>query len=87
MAYRVLLINEAKLTINRRTLRSLHTKVAGLGLASPPRILKLFEHYNNEALRLYPPTKRIYRNLHLTGKRDPEILAANIKACHRTPVI
>ena len=41
----------------------------------------------NEALRLYPPTKRVYRKLHLAGKRGPEIVAANIEACHRIPAI
>ena len=41
----------------------------------------------NEALRLYPPTKRVYRKFHLAGKRDPEIVAANIEACHRIPAI
>ena len=46
MAYRVLLINGAKLIIDRRTLRSLHAKVAGLGLASPSIFLNLYAHSN-----------------------------------------
>ena len=37
----------------------------------------------NEALRLYPPTKRVYRKFHMAGKTDPEIVAADIEACHR----
>ncbi|KAI4164310.1 MAG: hypothetical protein LQ342_001956 [Letrouitia transgressa] len=37
----------------------------------------------NEALRLYPPTRRIYRQLHLAGKPKPEIFAADIEACQR----
>ena len=41
----------------------------------------------NEALRLYPPTKRVYRKFHMAGKTDPEIVAANIEACHRIPAI
>lgn len=41
----------------------------------------------NEALRLYPPTRRIYRQLHLAGKPKPEIFAANIEACQRDPRI
>lgn len=36
----------------------------------------------NEALRLYPPAKRVYRKLHLAGERDPKIVAANVEACH-----
>lgn len=41
----------------------------------------------NEALRLYPPTKRVYRKFHMAGKTDPEIVAANIEACHRISAI
>ena len=41
----------------------------------------------NEALRLYPPTKRVYRKFYLAGKKGPEIVAANIEACHRIPAI
>ena len=41
----------------------------------------------NEALRLYPPTKRVYRKFHMAGKTDPEIVAADIEACHRIPAI
>ena len=41
----------------------------------------------NEALRLYPPTKRVYRRFHMAGKADPEIVAADIEACHRIPGI
>lgn len=37
----------------------------------------------NEALRLYPPTNRVYRKFHLAGKMGPEIVAAKIEACHR----
>ncbi|KAL8988293.1 MAG: hypothetical protein Q9177_002609 [Variospora cf. flavescens] len=38
-----------------------------------------------EALRLYPPTRRIYRQVHLTSKKDPEVVAVDIEACHRLP--
>ena len=41
----------------------------------------------NETLRLYPPTKRVYRKFHIAGKTDPEMVAANIEACHRNPAI
>ncbi|MCJ1458325.1 hypothetical protein MMC28_008696 [Mycoblastus sanguinarius] len=41
----------------------------------------------NEALRLYPPTKRVYRQLHMSGKSEPELVAADIEACHRIPAI
>ena len=37
----------------------------------------------NEALRLYPPTRRIYRELHLPSEAKPRVVAANIEACHR----
>ena len=41
----------------------------------------------NEALRLFPPTICVYRKVHLAGKRNQEIVAANIEACHRIPAI
>ena len=41
----------------------------------------------NEALRLYPPTKRVYRKFHMAGKTEPEIVAADIEACHRISAI
>ena len=41
----------------------------------------------NEALRLYPPTKRVYRKFHMAGKTDPEIVAADIEVCHRISAI
>ncbi|KAI4243480.1 MAG: hypothetical protein L6R40_003482 [Gallowayella cf. fulva] len=37
----------------------------------------------NEALRLYPPTKRIYRNLELELYGGPKALAVDIEQCHR----
>ncbi|KAI4101074.1 MAG: hypothetical protein LQ339_005197 [Xanthoria mediterranea] len=38
----------------------------------------------NEALRLYPPTRRIYRHVHFhDDKQMPELLAADIEASHR----
>ncbi|KAL9019549.1 MAG: hypothetical protein Q9185_003169 [Variospora sp. 1 TL-2023] len=40
-----------------------------------------------EALRLYPPTRRIYRQVHLTSKKDPEVVAVDIEACHRLPQV
>ena len=39
-------------------------------------------HVVNEILRRYPPTQRVYRRFHLTGKRKPETVAADIHACH-----
>ncbi|KAL9132168.1 MAG: hypothetical protein Q9217_000102 [Psora testacea] len=39
-------------------------------------------HIVNEILRCYPPTKRVYRKLHMTDKTEPEIVAADIEACH-----
>lgn len=41
----------------------------------------------NEALRLYPPTRRIYRHVHLEERQEPELLAADIEQCHRLPHI
>ncbi|KAL9100865.1 MAG: hypothetical protein Q9163_003809 [Psora crenata] len=39
-------------------------------------------HIVNEILRRYPPTKRVYRKMHMTSKSKPEIVAADIEACH-----
>ncbi|KAL8834371.1 MAG: hypothetical protein Q9170_003781 [Blastenia crenularia] len=36
-----------------------------------------------EALRMYPPTRRVYRQMHLSSTEQPELVAANIEACHR----
>ena len=80
MAYRVLLINEAKLTINSRTLRSLYIKVPGLGLASPLRILKLFEYYNKLKIFLASTLIRsFYYVVRIILKRDWNILRKIIK--------
>ena len=38
----------------------------------------------NEALRLYPPTRRVYRNYKLEGKNEFTMVAADIEACHRS---
>ncbi|KAL8928045.1 MAG: hypothetical protein Q9172_001100 [Xanthocarpia lactea] len=40
-----------------------------------------------EALRLYPPTRRIYRQMHMSTITEPELIAADIEACHRLPEI
>ncbi|KAL8754046.1 MAG: hypothetical protein Q9184_005240 [Pyrenodesmia sp. 2 TL-2023] len=40
-----------------------------------------------EALRLYPPTRRIYRQVHLASMKEPELVAADIEECHRLPHI
>ena len=40
-----------------------------------------------EALRLYPPTRRIYRAFHMTSKAEPEVIAADIEACHRLTTV
>ena len=37
----------------------------------------------NEALRLYTPTRRIYRHVHFPSQQMPELLAADIEGCHR----
>ena len=37
----------------------------------------------HEALRLYTPTRRIYRHVHFQDERMPELLASDIEACHR----
>ncbi|KAL8726671.1 MAG: hypothetical protein Q9181_005955 [Wetmoreana brouardii] len=44
-------------------------------------------HLDKEALRLYPPTKRIYRRIHMSLNAEPETVAADIEACHRLPEI
>ncbi|KAL8639460.1 MAG: hypothetical protein Q9228_003515 [Teloschistes exilis] len=36
-----------------------------------------------EALRLYPPTRRIYRQMHMSSKDESELVAADIEACQR----
>ena len=40
-----------------------------------------------EALRLCPPTRRIYRQYKVPSKAQPEVVAADIEACHRLPEI
>ncbi|KAL9010833.1 MAG: hypothetical protein Q9173_004268 [Seirophora scorigena] len=40
-----------------------------------------------EALRLYPPTRRIYRQVHFASKKEPEVVAADVEACHRLPQV
>ena len=40
-------------------------------------------HLVNETLRLYPPTKRVYREYRTPGNKQSENLAADIEACHR----
>ncbi|KAL8851801.1 MAG: hypothetical protein Q9221_003315 [Calogaya cf. arnoldii] len=40
-----------------------------------------------EALRLYPPTRRIYRYVHLEKQEDAELIALDIEQCHRLPHI
>ncbi|KAI4203849.1 MAG: hypothetical protein LQ348_001370 [Seirophora lacunosa] len=40
-----------------------------------------------EALRLYPPTRRIYRKVHFASKKEPEVVAADVEACHRLPQV
>lgn len=38
----------------------------------------------NEALRLYPSTKSVYRAFHMASKAKPELVVANVQQCHRT---
>ncbi|KAI4249989.1 MAG: hypothetical protein LQ352_005448 [Teloschistes flavicans] len=40
-----------------------------------------------EALRLYPPTRRIYRQMHMRSKDAMKRVAADIEACQRLPSI
>ena len=41
----------------------------------------------SEALRLYPPTRRVYRTFHLAKNLTEEIVAADIECCQRNPMI
>ena len=41
----------------------------------------------NEALRLYPSTKSVYREFRIETKRTTDIVIADIEKCHRTPSI
>ena len=41
----------------------------------------------HEALRLYPPTRRVYRTFQLASKSTPETVAADIEGCQRNPAI
>ena len=40
-----------------------------------------------EALRLYPSVKRVDRQFHMGGKKEPEDVAADIEACQRTKAL
>ncbi len=40
-----------------------------------------------ESLRLYPPTKRVYRAYKTASQEIPNVVAADIEACHRLPHI
>ena len=40
-----------------------------------------------EALRLYPPTRRVYRTFQLAGSLKKETIAADIEHCQRNPTI
>ncbi|KAL9606968.1 MAG: hypothetical protein Q9167_008070 [Letrouitia subvulpina] len=60
-------------------------KVIGNPETNPDAVSAMF--IVNEALRLYPPTRRIYRQLHLAGEPKPELLAADIESCQRNPKI
>lgn len=63
-------------------------------LLSNPEVGDIFEKENEqqgisamslvqEALRLYPPTRRIYRKFQLASGEQQEEIAADIEACHR----
>ncbi|MCJ1350680.1 MAG: hypothetical protein MMC33_000661 [Icmadophila ericetorum] len=41
----------------------------------------------SEALRLYPPTRRVFRAVHLATRDYPEIIAADVENCHRNPAV
>ena len=44
-------------------------------------------HVANEALRLYPPTRRIHRAFRMSDSPKTEIIAADIEQCHRNFII
>ncbi|EEQ27287.1 hypothetical protein McanCB56680_005958 [Microsporum canis] len=41
----------------------------------------------SEALRLYPPTRRVYRHVRNPGTDKPILYAADIEACHRNAIV
>ncbi|EEA23583.1 hypothetical protein EYB25_006309 [Talaromyces marneffei] len=44
-------------------------------------------HLVKETLRLYPPTKRVYRQWQDASSTEPRKLAADIEACHHSEII
>ncbi|KAL0636811.1 hypothetical protein Q9L58_004168 [Maublancomyces gigas] len=40
-------------------------------------------HIVNEALRLYPPTKRVYRHIQTESRVNPDVVAVDIESIHR----
>ena len=45
------------------------------------------DHIVSETLRLYPSVKRVYRQLHMGNKTEPEDVAADIEACQRSEAL
>jgi dihydroceramidase len=44
-------------------------------------------HIVNEALRLYPPTKRVYRHTHIKSETRPDLVAVDIEYIHHDPKV
>lgn len=44
-------------------------------------------HIVNEALRLYPPTKRVYRHIHTEPETKPGLVAVDIEYLHHDPKV
>lgn len=59
------------------------TKARFEELASPNDGVSV-AHIANEALRLYPPTRRIHRAFLISGSPKIEFVAADIEQCHRS---
>ena len=49
----------------------------------PEGIQVSVDHLVKETLRLYPSVKRVYRQLHMDDKPEPEEVAADVEACQR----
>lgn len=65
-------------TFTRRT-QDLSTEVTGTEVSVHDIV--------RESLRLYPPTKRVYRAYKTASQEIPNVVAADIEACHRLPHI
>ncbi|KAG8525345.1 uncharacterized protein KY384_008989 [Bacidia gigantensis] len=61
---------------NKHTFEQIHPSEGGISVA----------HIAQEILRLFPPTKRVYRRYHFPNE-EPQLLAADIEACHHDKTI